>query len=142
MYVADFFFTRCPGICPKMSTELTRVQEVFSKDEEIKILSFSVDPDYDQPDTLKKYSTKYSADLAQWTFVTGTKDSIYALAQKGFFLSAMEDAARPVEFIHSDKMVLVDRNGWIRGYYSGTDKKDVDRLIDEIRVLKNIYKNQ
>ena len=142
IYVADFFFTRCPGICPKMSTELTRVQEVFAGDTEVKIISFSVDPEYDRPDTLRSYAKKYNADLKQWTFVTGTKEAIYSLAQKGFFLSAMEDKDRPVEFIHSDKMVLVDKKGWIRGYYNGTDKKDVNRLIDEIRVLKNMYVTQ
>ena len=138
--VVDFFFTRCPGICPKMTNQLTRVQEVFIEDEDVKLISITVDPVYDQPDTLKLYSQKYKALTEKWLFLTGPKDSIYALAQKGFFLSAMEDKEHPVDFIHSDKVVLVDKNGWIRGYYNGTDKKDVDRLIDELRVLRNSEK--
>jgi len=137
--VIDFFFTRCGSICPKMTNQLTRIQEVFEKDEDIKILSITVDPLYDTPDTLKNYADQYGANN-KWLFLTGEKDTIYKLAQKGFFLSAMEDQEHPVDFIHSEKIVLVDKNGWIRGYYNGTDKKDVDRLIDEIRVLKNIYK--
>lgn len=139
--VVDFFFTRCPGICPKMTSELTRLQDVFAEDKDVKIVSFSVDPEHDLPDTLKAYSQKHNAKLGQWTFVTGSKDSIYALAQRGFFITAMEDRQRPLEFIHSDKLVLVDKNGWIRGYYNGTKKKEVDRLMDEIRVLENIYKD-
>ena len=136
--VVDFFFTRCPGICPKMSNQLSRVQEVFADEKDLKILSISVDPVYDVPDTLKLYSQKYKALSQKWFFLTGTKDSIYTLAQKGFFITAMEDKNHPVDFIHSDKVVLVDKKGWIRGYYNGTDKKDIDRLIDEIRVLKGI----
>ncbi len=139
--VVDFFFTRCPGICPKMSAQLARVQEVYAEDTDVNILSISVDPQYDQPDTLKIYSNKYRAINEKWFFLTGSKDSIYSLARKGFFVSAMEDAEHPVDFIHSDKVILVDKNNWIRGYYNGTDKKDMDRLIDEIRVLKNIEKN-
>lgn len=137
--VTDFFFTRCEGICPKMTTQLTRVQEQFKNDNDVKILSFSVDPAHDNPHVLKQYAAMFNADSTKWTFITGSKDSIYHLAQKGFFLSAMEDQGRPLEFIHSEKLVLVDKNGWIRGYYNGTDKDDVDRMITEIKVLQEIY---
>ena len=88
--VVDFFFTRCGGICPKMTTQLTRVQEVFENDDYIKILSITVDPVYDTPDTLKTYADHYGANKDKWLFLTGPKDTIYRLAQKGFFLSAME----------------------------------------------------
>jgi protein SCO1/2 len=137
--VVDFFFTRCPGICPKMTSELTRVNEVFAEDRDLLLVSFTVDPSHDIPDTLLNYSKKYSADPSRWLFVTGSKDSIYALAQKGFFVTALEDRNRPLEFVHSEKLVLVDKNGWIRGYYNGTNRKEVDRLIEEIRVLKSTY---
>ncbi|HEX8549695.1 MAG TPA: SCO family protein [Cytophagaceae bacterium] len=137
--ITDFFFTRCEGICPKMSTQLTRVQEAFKNDKDVKIISFSVDPSNDNPKVLKQYASLFNADSTCWTFITGNKDSIYYLAQKGFFLTAMEDRERPLEFIHSEKLVLVDKQGWIRGYYNGTDKEEVDRMITEIKVLQQIY---
>lgn len=137
IFVADFFFTRCPGICLKMTNQLVRVQEEFSAKKEIKIVSFTVDPAYDTPEVLKAYAQRYNADPEIWQFLTGEKDYIYQLAMKGFFLSAMEDEENPLDFIHSEKLVLVDRRGWIRGYYDGTDQEDVDRLITEIKVLLN-----
>jgi protein SCO1 len=140
-YVADFFFTRCPGICPKMTNNLSRVQETFREEKDFRIVSFTVDPKNDTVAALKNYATQYKADPAIWNFLTGTKDSLYTLAQKGFFLSAMEDE-KPAEFIHSDKLVLVDKSGRIRGYYNGTDKEDVDRLIREIQVLIYSYEHE
>ena len=142
IYVVDFFFTRCESICPKMTTQLTRVQEEFSKDPNVKIVSITVDPKHDTVEVLQKYAKEYGAMAGKWWFVTGTKDSIYALAQKGYYITAMEDKEHPVDFIHSDKLVLVDKNGWIRGYYNGTDLKDVDKLITEIKVLKEIYADE
>ncbi len=142
IYVADFFFTRCGSICPKMSTQLTRVQDEFVKDSTVKIVSFTVDPKHDTAEVLQSYAKEYGAMAGKWRFVTGPKDSIYALAQKGYFITAMEDTAHPVDFIHSDKLILVDKNGWIRGYYNGTDLKDVDKLITEIKVLQEIYADE
>jgi len=142
IYVADFFFTRCGSICPKMSTQLTRVQAEFEKDSGVKIISFTVDPKNDTVEVLKQYANDYNAIEGKWRFVTGSKDSIYALAQKGFFITAMEDKNHPIDFIHSDKLVLVDKKGWIRGYYNGTDIKEVDKLMTEIRVLQQIYADE
>jgi len=139
IHVVDFFFTRCGSICPKMTTQLTRVQEEFAEDADFQIVSITVDPKNDTADVLKAYSKEYGANNTIWWFLTGTKDSIYALAQKGFFISAMEDEAHPVDFIHSEKLVLVDKEGWIRGYYDGTDVKEVDKLMTEIKVLQSIY---
>ncbi|HEY8399967.1 MAG TPA: SCO family protein [Cytophagaceae bacterium] len=139
IYVTDFFFTRCPGICPKMSNQMVRIQEEFMNDDDVKIVSFTVDPLYDSVPVLQQYAADYKARPDKWYFLTGAKDSIYTLAQKGFFITAMEDRDRPLEFIHSEKFVLVDKKGWIRGYYDGTDPKDVDRLITEIKVLQKIY---
>jgi protein SCO1/2 len=139
--VVDFFFTRCQTICPKMTNNLALVKDELN-DADIQFVSFTVDPNYDKPWVLKKHISSKSVDLNGWMFLTGVKDSIYNLAQKGFFLSAMEDPEHPVDFIHSDKVVLVDRNKWIRGYYNGTDKKDMDRLIAEIKVLKQIEKDE
>lgn len=146
IYVADFFFTRCESICPKMSTELTRVQDTFSKEDEVQLASFSVDPTHDTPKILREYAKKYDAKFGKWHFFTGTKTQIYPLAVKGYFIpvadaSEYDKAVKlPDEtFIHSEKLILVDKEGHIRGFYDGTDKKDVDRLILEIRVLLKIY---
>jgi protein SCO1/2 len=146
IYVADFFFTRCESICPKMSSELTRLQDVFVNNEDIQIVSFSVDPSNDIPEKLKQYAKEYDAVAGKWHFMTGTREQIYPLAIKGYYIpvadaSEYDKAIKsPNEtFIHSEKLILVDREGYIRGFYDGTDKKDVDRLILEIRVLSKIY---
>lgn len=146
IYVADFFFTRCESICPKMSSELTRLQDVFVNNEDIQIVSFSVDPSNDTPEKLKQYAKEYDAVAGKWHFMTGTREQIYPLAIKGYYIpvadaSEYDKAIKsPNEtFIHSEKLILVDKEGYIRGFYDGTDKKDVDRLILEIRVLSKIY---
>jgi protein SCO1 len=146
IYVADFFFTRCGSICPKMSSQLTRVQDVFSKEDEVQFASFSVDPTHDTPEMLREYAKKYDAKAGKWHFFTGTKTQIYPLAVKGYYIpvadaSEYDKAVKTPDetFIHSEKLILVDKEGHIRGFYDGTDKKDVDRLILEIRVLLKIY---
>ncbi|MCY7359860.1 MAG: SCO family protein [Rudanella sp.] len=146
IHVAAFFFTRCGTICPKISGELTRVQDIFRDKSEIIFLSFSVDPEHDKPEQLKAYAKRYEALPGKWYFLTGDKAQIYNLAQHGYFLPVVDHGVtygKPDEtFIHSEKLVLVDKAGHIRGFYDGTDKKDVDRLILEMRVLLDIYKKQ
>lgn len=146
IYVADFFFTRCGTICPKLSSELSRFQDVFRKEPSVMLVSFSVDPEHDNPGKLKAYAQKYDAIPGKWYFLTGDKAQIYNLAQHGYFLPVVDkgvDYGKPDEtFIHSEKLVLVDKDGHIRGFYDGTDKEDVDRLILETRVLLNIYSKQ
>jgi protein SCO1 len=146
IYVADFFFTRCESICPKMSTELTRVQDTFSSEDEVQLASFSVDPTHDTPEVMKEYAKKYDAKAGKWHFLTGTKTQIYPLAVKGYYVpvadaSEYDKAVKTPDetFIHSEKLILIDKEGHIRGFYDGTNKKDVDRLILEIRVLLKIY---
>ncbi len=149
IYVADFFFTRCTSICPKMSTQLTRVQDVFANSPEVQLLSFSVDPTHDSPEKLQAYAKNYDAKPDKWHFLTGTRQQIYPLAIKGYFIpvadaSEYDKAVKTPDetFIHSEKLILVDKEGYIRGFYDGTDKKDVDRLILEIKVLQKIYETE
>lgn len=146
IYVADFFFTRCGTICPKLSSQLTRVQDIFRQNPGIVFLSFSVDPEHDQPAQLKAYAQKYEAIPGKWYFLTGPKADIYNLAMHGFYLPAIDKGVKegkPDEtFIHSQKLVLVDKEGIVRGFYDGTDKEDVERLILEIRVLLDIYSKE
>lgn len=142
IYVADFIFSNCTGICPKMTGNLQKVQEMFANDPDFQIVSFTVDPERDTVETLQKYAERFNANPSKWHFLTGSKDSIYRLAQKNFRITAMENEDEPLDFVHSEKLILVDKNGWIRGYYNGVKGEDVDKLIEEIRVLKYIYENQ
>ncbi|MFL0298833.1 SCO family protein [Aquirufa novilacunae] len=146
IFVASFFFTRCTTICPKITSQVSRVQDTFLGDPEVQLLSISVDPKFDQPEQLALYAKRFDANKDQWHFLTGEKKIIYPLVLKGFHVPLADaseyDAAikNPDEtFIHSERLVLVDKEGIIRGFYDGTDKKEVDRLLVEIKVLKNIY---
>ncbi|MDB5274783.1 MAG: hypothetical protein JWO58_3150 [Chitinophagaceae bacterium] len=138
IYVANFIFTRCEAQCKDMSNQLIRVQEAFKEDSIVSIVSFTVDPEYDTVSVLKAYAEQHQAMPDKWIFLTGAKEYIYKLGQTGFFVSTMEDKDQPVNFIHSEKFILVDQHGWIRGFYDGTDQKEVDRLITEIKVLEDI----
>ena len=140
IYVADFFFTTCPGICPQMSSQLKRVQEAFIDDPEVLILSHTVDPVNDTLQALQAYAKGFKAIPTKWFFLTGPKYKLYDLAIKGYYLPASEDSSVTGEpFTHSSKLMLVDKKGIVRGVYDGTDTKDVDRLILEISVLKSEY---
>lgn len=149
IYVASFFFTRCGTICPKITSQLSRVQDSFTNDPNVKLVSISVDPAFDHPDKLQAYAKRFDANEGQWTFLTGEKKVIYPLILKGFHVPLADaseyDAAikNPDEtFIHSERLILVDKKGVIRGFYVGTDKKEVDRLLVEIKVLKTIYSSE
>ena len=133
--VVDFFFTSCPDICPIMTSELSRVQEVFKDNETVNMLSFTVDPAYDSPQVLKDYAEEFGIDTLQWKFITGDKEEIYSLARCGFLLPVVDGDGSKSDFIHSEKVILVDGNKRIRGYYDGTDRNEVDRLITEINIL-------
>lgn len=149
IYVADFFFTRCGSICPKLSTNLSRVQSIFSADPNVIIVSHSVDPKHDSSSVLKKYAQKYDAKSGKWYFLTGDKATIYNIAIKGYKLPAADASEydkkiRSIDetFIHSEKLLLIDKEGYIRGIYDGTYSPDVERLIAEIKVLSEIYKSK
>lgn len=138
LYVVNFFFTSCPGLCRKMSTQLVRVHETYQNNPTVELLSISVKPEEDTPEVLNAYAQNYKADTSQWHFLTGNKERIYNLAQHGFDLGTIESGGTD-GIIHSEKLMLVDRNHVVRGIYDGTDVKDVDRLILEIRVLLDEY---
>lgn len=133
--VVDFFFTSCPSICPIMSTEMERVNDAFRNESDVQIYSISIDPEYDTPEVLKEYAERHNATLGKWFFLTGNKVDIYNLARCGFILPTIDGYGEPDDFVHSDKFVLVDQFGRIRGYYSGTNRDEVDRLILETKIL-------
>ena len=134
-FVADFFFTHCKGICPKMTSEMKRVQDAFSGNENLKLISFTVDPERDSPEALADYMELFNADPAMWTMYTGDKAELYHLARKGFFITAVEGDGGEEDFIHSEKLVLVDAENRIRGYYDGTNPESVEQLIADIGKL-------
>lgn len=133
--IVDFFFTSCPSICPQMSLEMERVNDMFREEDEVQIMSFSIDPEYDTPDILSDYAAEHKAVAGKWDFLTGDKSAIYQLARCGFVIPTLDGLGIPDDFVHSDKFILVDQLGRIRGYYSGTSRDDVDLLILETKIL-------
>lgn len=136
IYVADYFFTTCKSICPKMATELLRVQEKFEYTKGIvQILSHTVNPENDSVPVLKAYADMIHAKTDMWNFVTGDKKQLYDMARESYMVNAMEGDGGPDDFIHSELFILVDKEKHIRGIYDGTDIKAVNDLLDDIKVL-------
>ncbi len=144
VYVADFFFTSCGTICPKMTSSIANLQKKYANDTElVNFISFTVDPEVDNAPTLKAYAKKYNANTSNWNFVTGSKEELYDLAKNSFLLNAVIAADGTGEFIHSERLMLIDPQGHIRGQYDGTDDVDVKRCEDEIKVLeKEVHRNK
>ena len=137
IYIADFFFTSCLSSCPKMTSNLKLVQDAFKNDNTVAIVSFTVDPETDTAQRLKWYANLFRINNDQWNLVTGSKKEIYKLARESFYVSAGDGDGGPDDFIHSDKLVLVDKQKQIRGYYTGTEKNNVEQLIHDIKKLEN-----
>jgi len=138
IYVADFFFTTCTGICRSLSLNMKTLQEEFKNDPEVLLLSHSVTPEMDSVPVLKKYAENYGVDSKKWNLVTGEKEAIYELARTAYFSD--EDFVKTKEaseFIHTENFILVDKKGRIRGVYNGTLKLGIKRLIKHIQLLKN-----
>ena len=136
IYVTDFFFSSCPGVCPKLSAHFSELQKNYKDIPQIKFISITVDPIRDSVSALKKYSEKFGAIDSKWYFLTGIKDSIYKLAEDGFKVPVVQDVNGEEEFTHTDRMVLVDGTGMIRGYYNVVeDTVMVDSLYNSIERL-------
>ncbi|MDG1517345.1 MAG: SCO family protein [Flavobacteriales bacterium] len=133
VYITDFFFTTCKTICPKMTTQLSRIQQEL-KGEDYKILSHTVNPSYDSSSVLLDYSKEMKADLSNWDFVTGNAQEIYKQAAS-YQVVAIEDTSQPIPFVHSEYLVLIDKQSRVRGMYDGTDKIEVDKLINDTKWL-------
>ena len=138
-WIADFIFTRCPAICPRMTSQMSRVEDRLGEGSPVKIVSFSVDPEHDTPEVLARYAEEHGAGDG-WYFLTGDVDAIHTLSRKGFLLGV--DASPPAEqaagdgpILHSNRFVLVDAESRIRGYYDPFDEADLDRLLGDIATL-------
>lgn len=136
IYVADFFFATCQSICPRMSSQLVRVQEAFKADPKFLILSHTVNPMHDTVPVLYEYAKGYGALKNKWHFLTGPKKYIYDLAKDSYLVNALQDDGSAEGFLHSELFVLVDAQKRIRGTYDGTDSTDVDRLIKDVKLLE------
>jgi len=137
VWIASFIFTRCGEACPAMMRHEVRLQAQLPVRDDLRLVSFSVDPDYDKPSVLVDYAKAFNADRTRWLFLTGNKRLIYSLATDGFRLSTMDaDPEKEMPILHSSKLVLVDRRGEIRGYYDSNDDAALARLAgDANRVL-------
>ncbi|WP_192820213.1 SCO family protein [Rufibacter sp. LB8] len=142
IYVADFFFTSCPSICPKMKSQMLRVYEKYKDNPRVALLSHSIDPTHDTVAVLRDYAQRLNVKSSTWHFLTGDKDTILNLAQKHYLTSAMEDKTVPGGFEHSGAFLLVDENRHLRGHYDGTDAASVDKLLKDMDKLLAEKKGQ
>jgi len=137
IYVASFFFTSCPGICPKMRSQLSNVQKEFINDDDVYMISHSIQPENDTVEVLQEYAVENDIQAGKWHLVTGKRDDIYTIAREDYF--ANEDLGEYVsndDFLHTENIVLVDHNRHIRGIYNGLNKTSINHLISDINALK------
>ena len=142
IYVADFFFTRCTNICIAMAYNMSELQEYYKNDDDIMFLSHSVTPVIDSVSVLKTYAEDKGVVDGKWNVTTGDKKHIYELARKNYFAVTDEGNGDKNDFIHTEQFVLVDKERRIRGYYDGTEKKDMEKLKKDVALLKEEYTNK
>jgi protein SCO1/2 len=139
-WVAAFVFTRCAGPCTHISGSMAQLQSKLSDVPNARLVSFSVDPDFDTPAVLTRYAEHFEADAERWYFVTGEAKPMYELLRQGFKVgvepAAGEDHKPGNEVTHSTKLVLVDRHGHHRGFFDGLDQKSLDEIVEQVRVLE------
>lgn len=137
IYVTDFFFTICPGICPKMMANMWDVQNEFLNDDDILLLSHSVTPERDSVSVLKKYAKEKGIISNKWHLITGAQNDIYKLGRKDYFVEEDLGIEKEIdEFLHTENFVLIDKERHIRGIYNGLNKTSVQQLIADIKLLK------
>ena len=139
IYVADFFFTTCPTICPIMTENMGYVQEKIKNDSDVLLLSFSVTPEIDSVEQLKKYALEKNVIDSKWNLVTGNKKDIYNLARTSYLVAKTNGDGGKYDMIHTENFVLVDKEKRIRGFYDGTNSNEMDQLLNDIKILKNSY---
>ncbi|WP_027393212.1 SCO family protein [Aquimarina latercula] len=137
IYVADFFFTTCQTICPIMTDHMKLIQGRLKNDPDIKLLSHTVIPETDGVPQLKEYAIRKGVDDTRWNLVTGDKKHIYDLARKSYLVAKSNGDGGRYDMIHTENFVLVDKKKRIRGFYDGTDLEEIERLLEDIEVLKN-----
>lgn len=139
IYVADFFFTTCPTICPIMTKNMAEIQGSILEDEDVLLLSHSVTPQIDSVQQLKKYALEKGVIDKKWNLVTGDKKQIYELARKSYLAVKTDGDGGPYDMIHTENFILVDKEKRIRGFYDGTNKEEVKKLLEDLSILKDSY---
>lgn len=137
IYVVDFFFTSCPGICPQMTQNMSSIQDAFLKEEDVVLLSYSVTPEYDSPDVLQEYAEIKGVVEGKWYLLTGDRKQIYTLGRDYYFVEedlGIQKSAQ--DFLHTENFILVDKQGYLRGIYNGLSKTSVNQLIADIKTLQ------
>ncbi len=140
IYVADFFFTTCQTICPIMTNNMAEIQKEILGDDDVMLLSHSVTPEIDSVAQLKRYAIKKGVNDKKWNLVTGDKKEIYKLARKSYLAVKDNGDGGPFDMVHTENFMLIDKKRQIRGFYDGTNSEDINRLLDDIFVLKEEYK--
>lgn len=137
VYAAEFFYSTCEGICPKMNRNMKQVFETFKGEDDFLILSHTVDPETDSVGRLKVYADSLSADIKSWWFLTGTKENLYRTARESYILDDPNNNAGNVEeqFLHTQFFALVDKGGRVRGIYDGLKKDEIGKMINDIKEL-------
>ena len=138
IYVADFFFTTCGSICPKMTRNMVEVQTAIRNMPDVMLLSHTVFPEIDSVSVLKAYAQKYQVDAQKWHLVTGDKKEIYALARKSYLAVKLGSPEQLYDMVHTENLILVDKKRRVRGFYDGTDPKAIKQLIEDIEYLRTL----
>lgn len=139
IYVTEYFFTTCQSICPVMNANLERVYKEFKDKPEFMIVSHTVDPEMDTVPVLMEYAKKHGVVSKKWLFLTGEKPKLYDIARKGYLLNAEEGTGDADDFIHTQNFALIDKEKHIRGFYDGTDSLEINRLIQDVKLLLKEY---
>ncbi|HEX5171678.1 MAG TPA: SCO family protein [Cyclobacteriaceae bacterium] len=139
IYVADFFFTSCRTICPIMKTQMLRVYDSIRNEPDVLLLSHTIDPEYDTVALLHDFAERLGVTSDKWHFVTGDQEEIFKIAQTSYFSTALTDNTEPDGYIHSGAFLLIDKDRRIRGKYDGTKEDDVNRLLTDIKKLRQEY---
>ncbi|MGB1231295.1 MAG: SCO family protein [Winogradskyella sp.] len=137
IYIADFFFTTCPTICPIMTSHMYEIQQKFIDDDEVLLLSHSVTPKIDSVAQLKKYALKKGVNDKKWNLVTGDKKQIYALARKSYLAVKTDGNGDKYDMIHTENFMLIDKKRQVRGFYDGTNPEAIEQLLEDIKTLKH-----
>jgi protein SCO1/2 len=141
IYIADFFFTTCPSICPIMTKNMAEIQQKILNQNDVLLLSHSVTPEIDSVAQLKKYALEKGVNDAKWNLVTGDKKQIYELARKSYLAVKNDGDGGPFDMIHTENFILVDKERRIRGFYDGTKAEEVAQLIADLEILKKGYEH-
>lgn len=139
IYIADFFFTTCPTICPIMTDHMYQIQKEILDDDEVMLLSHSVTPKIDSVAQLKRYAQQKGVNDKKWNLVTGDKKQIYELARKSYFAVLTDGNGDEYDMIHTENFMLIDKERRIRNYYDGTDPEAIQQLLEDLKTLKKEY---